>query len=118
MDAAIRPRIRKVLSGINRWKTPHLFALHRQLVEQHRCHRHSACTLGHQLLALKIKAFSVCRYYTVTALPSVFLVLNNSSVYIPRSIGRRTKLSSLKDSNNKLYLSCALFDLSFKTEIT
>ena len=30
----------------------HLFALHRQLVEQHRRHRHSACTLGHQFLVL------------------------------------------------------------------
>ena len=30
----------------------HLFALHRQLVEQYCCHRHSACTLGHQLLVL------------------------------------------------------------------
>ena len=30
----------------------HLFALHRQLVEQYRRHRHSACPLGHQLLVL------------------------------------------------------------------
>ena len=30
----------------------HLFALYRQLVEQYCRHRHSACTLSHQLLVL------------------------------------------------------------------
>ena len=39
----------------------HLFALHRQLVEQHRRHRHSACTLGHQLLVLHQGEDSRCR---------------------------------------------------------
>ena len=48
-DDAVQDIYINVAAGDN---AGHLFALHRQLVEQHRRHRHSACTLGHQLLVL------------------------------------------------------------------